>query len=100
MDLQSYLSEIFEPQPGETALVLTDVPTSRARDTPVWRERRTLAARWRDALNRLGLARGFSVLPLAQVPASQHPLENLASLALPDLANVVPVGGQYVECDE
>jgi leucyl aminopeptidase (aminopeptidase T) len=82
IDLQKLFSDVFDPQPGETALVLFDTPHDQIYDTPAWAERRTMAARWHAALAQLGQQRGFGVLPLASYPASgahnaQFPAEGL-----------------------
>jgi hypothetical protein len=88
MALQTYFTDTFDPQPGETALVITDLPAMRMHDTPSWRERRTLAARWRDMLAQIGSQRRFRVLPLAYF------------LAPPTQATAVMLGDEDRRLDE
>jgi leucyl aminopeptidase (aminopeptidase T) len=70
IDLQKLLSDVFDPRPGETALVLVDAPHGLLHDTPAWASRRAMAERWHAALRQLGERRGFRVLPLVMFPAS------------------------------
>jgi leucyl aminopeptidase (aminopeptidase T) len=70
IDLQKLFADIFDPQPGETALVLIDTPHGAIADTPAWQERRAMARRWHAALSELGGRRGFEVLAPASFPAS------------------------------
>jgi len=70
INLLKLFSDTFDPQPGETALVLIDTPHGTWIDTPAWKQRRAMAQRWRAALSELGRRRGFQVLDLASFPAT------------------------------
>jgi hypothetical protein len=70
VDLHKLFTDLFDPQPGETALVLVDMPHGTIHDTPAWEERRAMAERWLSALHSLGEQRGFAVLPLVSFPAT------------------------------
>lgn len=70
IDIQKLFTDVFDPQAGETALVLLDVPHGQIADTPPWVQRRAMAKRWRDALAQLGTKRGFRTLPLVSYPAT------------------------------
>jgi Thermophilic metalloprotease (M29) len=70
INLPKLFSDTFDPQPGETALVLIDTPHGVISDTPAWERRRAMAQRWHDALSELGRRRGFQVLALASFPAT------------------------------
>lgn len=70
LDLHKLFVDVFDPQPGETALVLVDTPHGLLHDTPAWEQRRAMAERWHSALQELGEQRGFGVLPLASYAAT------------------------------
>jgi leucyl aminopeptidase (aminopeptidase T) len=70
INLQKLFSDTFDPQPGETALVLIDTPHGSIGDTPAWQQRRAMAQRWHAALREMGKRRGFQVLALASFPAT------------------------------
>jgi leucyl aminopeptidase (aminopeptidase T) len=70
LDLHKLFTDLFDPQPGETALVLIDTPHGANHDTPAWEQRRAMAERWRAALLNLGERRGFTVPPLVSFPAT------------------------------
>ena len=74
INLLKLFSDIFDPQPGETALVLIDTPHGTLSDTAAWEQRRAMAQRWRAALGELGRRRGFQVLDLAGFPATGSPV--------------------------
>lgn len=69
-DLHKLFRDVFDPQPGEVALVLHDTPTDAIPDTAAWAARRAMAERWRNALAELGQALGFAVLPTTSFPAT------------------------------
>lgn len=69
-DLEKFLVDVFAPEPGERAAVLTDLPTAACPDTRTWKERRAMAAEWRDGLEELGRKVGFEVLPLVTYAAT------------------------------
>jgi leucyl aminopeptidase (aminopeptidase T) len=70
LDLQKLFTDLFDPQPGELALVLIDTPHGALHDTLAWQQRRAMAERWRAALEALGVQRGFTVAPLASFPTT------------------------------
>lgn len=70
IDLHKLFVDVFDPQPGEVALVMVDLPHGLLIDTPAWARRRAMAERWHGALQQLGARRGFRVLPLASFPAT------------------------------
>jgi hypothetical protein len=70
INLHKLFSDIFDPQPGETALVLIDTPHGSIADTPAWEQRRAMAQRWHTALRDLGKRRGFQVLAPASFQAT------------------------------
>jgi hypothetical protein len=70
LDLRKLFIDLFDPQPGETALMLVDTPHGLLHDTPAWQQRRAMAERWHAALHALGRQRGFAVPPLVSFPAT------------------------------
>jgi leucyl aminopeptidase (aminopeptidase T) len=70
IDLQKLFTDVFDPQPGETALVLVDTPHGALHDTPAWASRRAMAERWHGALQQLAARRRFNVLPLTYFDAT------------------------------
>jgi hypothetical protein len=70
INLLKLFSDTFDPQPGETALVLIDTPHGTIADTPAWEQRRAMAQRWHAALGELGRRRSFRVLELSSFPAT------------------------------
>jgi hypothetical protein len=69
-DLEKFLVDVFAPVAGERAVILVDRPTPSVPDNPAWRERRAMAAEWREGLARVGARVGFTTLPLVSVPSS------------------------------
>jgi hypothetical protein len=92
IDLQKFFSDVFDPQPGETALVLIDTPHGALHDTPAWSNRRAMAERWHAALRQLATRRGFRLLPLTCFPAT-----GAHNAQLPDAGLE---GGRAVRLDE
>ena len=43
INLRKLFADVFDPQPGETALVLIDLPHDQLFDTPEWAQRREMA---------------------------------------------------------
>jgi hypothetical protein len=70
LDLSKLLRDVFDPQPGEVCTVMVDLPREGIEDTDSWRERRDMAARWREALHDLGAERGFEVRSLLTFPST------------------------------
>ena len=69
-DLEKFLVDVFDPVAGERAAVVVDLPTPTVPDGPLWRERRLMAAAWRDGLDRLGRRIGFETPPLIGFPSN------------------------------
>ena len=69
-DLEKFLTDVFAPVRGERAAVVVDHPTEDVPDNPAWRERREMAAAWRDGLEALGRRIGFETLPLVSFPTN------------------------------
>lgn len=69
-DLEKFLVDVFAPGRGERAAVMVDLPAHGFPDTPSWKERRAMAAEWRDGLEHLGAKVGFAVLPIVGYPAA------------------------------
>lgn len=70
LDVKRLMTDVFDPQPGEVAAVMVDVPHEGIPDTEAWQSRREMAERWRGALAELGRERGFEVLPILSFPAT------------------------------
>jgi hypothetical protein len=69
-DLEKFLVDVFAPVAGERAVVVVDRPTAEVPDNPAWRERRAMAANWREGLARVGAKAGFETLPLVSFPST------------------------------
>ncbi len=69
-NLRNLLTDVFDPQKGEIVLVACDVPHGSIADTPQWKDRRDLAAEWRETFEELGRARGFETRPLLTYAAT------------------------------
>lgn len=70
LDVKKLMTDVFDPQPGEVAAVMVDMPHEGIPDTAAWQSRREMAERWRSALAELGRERGFEVLPILSFPAT------------------------------
>ena len=69
-ELKRLLTDVFDPEPGEIVLVACDLPHGGLADDPTWKDRRAMAAEWREAFAALGAAGGFETLPLLTFPAT------------------------------
>ncbi len=59
-DLVALVRRVFQPRPGEGGLaILVDLPDAAVPDDSAWRERRTLASGWAEALAGQKAALGF-----------------------------------------
>jgi hypothetical protein len=70
LDLRKLFIDVFNPEPGETATVLLDLPHDDWRDNNAWVARRAMAERWHAALADFGAEQGFEVLPLVTFEAT------------------------------
>lgn len=91
-DLEKLLVDVFDPEEGERVIVMVDEPTDAVGDTQDWRERREMAAEWREAMQRLGEKLHFEVLPILSFEATG------ANNA--DLPKKGQLGGESVELEE
>jgi hypothetical protein len=69
-DLEKLIVDVFDPQPGEKVVVMTDLPHGDLDDYEEWSERREMAEEWHSAFKRLEGELGISVLPLLTYPAT------------------------------
>jgi len=89
LDLNKLLIDVFDPQQGEVAAVMIDLPHGEIADNPDWQERRDMAERWHAALSTLAAERDFTVRPLVTFPATGG---NNA-----DLPGTGSIGGEEVD---
>jgi hypothetical protein len=68
--VEKLILDVFEPQPGETVLVMTDLPHGELEDSDQWQARREMAMEWHTILEKLGSEVGFKVHPLLSYPAT------------------------------
>ncbi len=69
-DLRRLLTDVFQTQPGEVVLVACDVPHGALADDEAWRDRRAMAAEWREMFAALGAAGGFETRALLTFEAT------------------------------
>jgi hypothetical protein len=69
-DLEKFLVDVFDPAAGERVAVVVDRPIPGVPDNDAWRERRSMAAGWREGLARLGATVGFETMPLVSFPTT------------------------------
>ncbi len=69
-DLDNLINDVFDPQPGERVLVITDLPHGDLDDYEGWAERREMAEEWRSAFKALEGEMGISAHPLLTYPAT------------------------------
>jgi hypothetical protein len=69
-DLEQLIVDVFDPQPGEKVLVMTDLPQGDRGDYEQWAERREMAEEWRSTFEALETELGIFVHPLLTYPAS------------------------------
>ena len=84
MDLRKLFIDVFDPQPGETASVVVDVPHGRIADNDEWKARREMAERWHKALANLAAERKFEIQPLITFKATGSNNAQLPSEAVKD----------------
>ena len=61
--LEKLFIDVFDPQPGEKVLFMTDQPNGDLKNNDLWASRRQMAEEWRASFARLGGKVGFEVLP-------------------------------------
>ena len=69
-DLGKFFEDIFKPQKGEIVTVMHDLAHGDIEDNDLWKERRKMAADWRDNLAELADKWGITVNPLATYNAT------------------------------
>ena len=69
-DLEKLIVDVFDPQPGEKVVVMTDLPHGNLDDYGEWSQRRDMAEEWRSAFQALESDLGISVYPLLTYPAT------------------------------
>jgi len=69
-DLEKLLIDVFDPQPGEKVLVMTDLPHGELADYEGWAERREMASEWHSAFKGIEGELGISVHPLLTYAAT------------------------------
>lgn len=68
--LKKLLTDVFRTEKGEVVLVACDLPHDSIADNAKWKDRRAMAAEWREAFAELGRAGGFEVRPLLTFAAT------------------------------
>jgi hypothetical protein len=90
--LEKLILDVFDPQPGEIVLVITDVPHGELEDDDLWQSRREMAEDWQSAFEQLGNKIGFKVSPLLTYLATGN-----HNAQLPDIGEMA---GEQVRFDE
>ncbi len=70
MSLERLLRDVFDPQPGEKVLVMTDEPHDGLADNASWADRRQWVDNWLKAFQNIGADTGLEVHPLLVYPAT------------------------------
>ena len=70
MNLRKLFVDVFDPEPGETAVVMVDLPHGESRDNDAWAARRAMAERWHAALMEFGAEKKFEVPPMVNFAAT------------------------------
>ncbi|MEW6408168.1 MAG: aminopeptidase [Patescibacteria group bacterium] len=69
-DAKKFFCDVFDPQADEKVLFLVDTPTDEFLDNQNWKERRTMASEWWQAMSLLAHERHFNLLPIFLYPAT------------------------------
>jgi hypothetical protein len=69
-DLEKLITDVFDPQPGEKVLVMTDVPATEFADCEGGSEQYEMAVDWQAAFRQLESELEISVYPLVTYPAT------------------------------
>lgn len=68
--LEKLIVDVFDPQPGEKVLIMTDLPHGDLTDHQLWTDRRQLAEEWRSVFAGLEDRLQISVASLMTYPAT------------------------------
>ncbi|MFX1514469.1 MAG: hypothetical protein ACFFCQ_17990, partial [Promethearchaeota archaeon] len=69
-DLRKLFLDVFNPTKGDRVLFLVDLPTMACPDSKEWQERRKMAIRWQNKLNKLAPELGINMLPMTYYNAT------------------------------
>ena len=69
-ELKKLLTDVFRTERGEVVLVACDLPGGSIADNELWRDRRAMAAEWREAFAELGRSGGFETHALLTFAAT------------------------------
>ena len=69
-NLEKLFMDVFNPQIGETVLVMVDLPHKESLDNAAWTERREMAEEWHEAISHLEPKYGLHVFPIYTYPAT------------------------------
>lgn len=81
---EQLLVDVFDPQPGESVLVMVDVPGSGVPDNQAWQERREMADEWQAMFSELASFLDFNVQPLLTYEATGGPNSPLPESGIQD----------------
>jgi len=70
LDLEKLIVDVFDPQPEEKVLVMTDLPHGDLEDYAAWSDRRVMAEEWQAAFKALEGELGIIVSPLLTYEAT------------------------------
>ena len=90
--LEKLIIDVFNPQPGELALIMIDLPHGKLKDNDLWGSRREMAEEWQSAFDQLANNLGFEVLPMLTYPATGNHNSQLPGFG--------EMGGEQVKLDE
>ena len=69
-DVKKLLVDVFDPQPDEVVSFIVDEPHGEISDHDGWTARRSMAERWRQAMEEISVERGFKVDPIVTFDAT------------------------------
>lgn len=76
-NLEKLLIDVFNPQKGETVLLMCDIPHKNIKSNNDWAQRLEMAQEWQECFKKLGKRIGFKVEPLLFYPATGAPSASL-----------------------
>jgi leucyl aminopeptidase (aminopeptidase T) len=69
-NVQKLFTDVFNPEKGETVLIIVDTAREKQKETPEWQRRHQMATEWHQEIESLGKTIGFDVLPIVKYPAT------------------------------